>query len=1041
RPAAGQVVEFNRILDNEVGIQPEGAATISHNLLSGNSTGVLIGGASQVSLVNNTIVTPSGTGIRLQQSASNVSLRNNILSTTSGTGLYVATDSQQGFTSDYNNHHTSGAATLIWWQKPFADLFDWQVEADLDRHSIGTTAPAPNRDAPGFMDAAAGNYRLQTTSTSVDAGDPTDLYAAEPAVNGNRIDLGAYGNTTEATQSAARALRLEYPEYYADWPAAEGRPILWSSYDSSTADKKMAGSVKIELFQQGGGLVTQIAMVPAADGSYGWSPEMSGIAGSLTNRYSIRISSVENPALVDESRENFSVPPSGTGFYVNDGSPTGDEWTTVVGNNRNTGKSVGDPKANLLPLLRSYDLGPGDTVRIDTGNYIHVRNVVLSGNPLLGNDEGLTITGPTNAAKVARIDRANPYAGSTNIELNDADFVTLRNLTLTGAGMGLWVREDSSNFQGNRLAASGNTTDGIRIDSPIGSLSDSTAFDNGGAGIALNNPGPAQVEANRVSGNRYGIIVSNSPAGDPTVIGNTDLSLARGNLVWGNSESGIVASGNALVVGNTVWGHSSSSGTGIVLGLYAAEARHNVVYDNTLGISGAGRIQGNRVYHNSSVGIRAYHWTSVLENVVYGNTVGIEAPSSYPRFHGELLNNLVYANSVVGIHIESGAGARVINNTVFQPHGNALLIDGNSLNTSLFNNTLWVDSGFNIIVSGDSQVGFQSDFNLLHTTGTGQVAFWQGLPKSTLNAWYNTVFQDENSLAQDPRFVNPAGPDGILGYRVSPAGDFGADDDFHEQSDFGSFHGGSLAPLRNLATDLPVFATGTWTVDALRSPAIDRGRGSDSYANEPTNNGRFRNLGAFGNTPQASKSPAEYVLVTRPDGGEVWPAQQTFPIRWRSHDTNGTVDIELWRQDGVSPVTVIAADTPNDGEYLWTIPQTIPEGLDYLVRIVRRDNPAIQDRSGSIFEITPPVTVYYVNDGSTLGDESTTAAGDNANTGLAPNAPKASVAAILAAYDLGPGDIIRVDVGTYNLSGNLVIETQDSGVRIEGPAVGAAVLD
>ncbi|MFN7806828.1 MAG: right-handed parallel beta-helix repeat-containing protein, partial [Planctomycetaceae bacterium] len=135
RPAAGQSVAFNRILDNQVGIEPLGSATIRNNLLAANTTGILIGGVSHVTVVNNTIVTPSGTGVRLQQSASNVSLRNNILSTTSGTGLYVATDSQQGFTSDYNNHHTSGAAPLIWWQKPFTDLFDWQVEGDLDRHS------------------------------------------------------------------------------------------------------------------------------------------------------------------------------------------------------------------------------------------------------------------------------------------------------------------------------------------------------------------------------------------------------------------------------------------------------------------------------------------------------------------------------------------------------------------------------------------------------------------------------------------------------------------------------------------------------------------------------------------------------------------------------------------------------------------------------------------------------------------------------------------------------------------------------------------
>ncbi|MFM8327181.1 MAG: right-handed parallel beta-helix repeat-containing protein, partial [Pirellulaceae bacterium] len=151
--------------------------------------------------------------------------------------------------------------------------------------------------------------------------------------------------------------------------------------------------------------------------------------------------------------------------------------------------------------------------------------------------------------KVARLDRANPSTGSTNIELNDADFVTLRNLTLTGAGMGLWVREDSTNFSGNRLVSSGNTTDGIRIDSPIGSLSDSVVFANGGTGIALSNPGPSQIEANRIYGNRVGITVYNSTGGNPAVVGNPDLAAARGNLVYSNNDAGIRVDGNVLVAG------------------------------------------------------------------------------------------------------------------------------------------------------------------------------------------------------------------------------------------------------------------------------------------------------------------------------------------------------------------------------------------------------------------------------------------------------------------------------------------------------------
>ncbi|MFM8219153.1 MAG: hypothetical protein ACKOJF_09515, partial [Planctomycetaceae bacterium] len=230
-------------------------------------------------------------------------------------------------------------------------------EADFDRHSLGYTVVDPTRDDPRFVNPAAGDFRLLPTSTSLDAGDPGDAFAAEPGPNGQRINLGAYGNTPLATPSAARALRLEYPEFYADWPAAEGRSILWRTYDSGTADRRLTGLVSLDLYTSTGSLVAHIATVPASDESYGWSPEASGLTGSLTSRYRIQISSVSDPSLADSSREAFAVPPDGAFYYVNDSSTVGDEWTTVAGNNRATGKSAGDPKANLLPVLRAYDLG------------------------------------------------------------------------------------------------------------------------------------------------------------------------------------------------------------------------------------------------------------------------------------------------------------------------------------------------------------------------------------------------------------------------------------------------------------------------------------------------------------------------------------------------------------------------------------------------------------------------------------------------------------------------------------------------------------
>ena len=279
--------------------------------------------------------------------------------------------------------------------------------------------------------------------------------------------------------------------------------------------------------------------------------------------------------------------------------------------------------------------------------------------------------------------------------------------------------------------------------------------------------------------------------------------------------------------------------------------------------------------------------------------------------------------------------------------------------------------------------------------------------------------------------MNPAGADGVLGY-TDPLHD-GSDDDFHEQSLVGSFHGGSLAPILNATTGLPAFPKAVLTADTAQSPAIDRGAASDAFSSEPAPNGGFINLGTYGNTAQASESLAQYVQVLRPSGGQVWPKGATFTILWRSQDTAGQVKIELLQQGNPTPILTIAASVPNSGSYSWTIPSGLTPAGNYLVRVTRKDAIGASGTSGSPISIVPPVNIYYVNDGTVnpSGDW-TTAPGNDANDGLSPATPKASISAILVTYTPGYGDIIRVDAGTYNLSSNIAIPLADSGVTIIG---------
>jgi len=98
-----------------------------------------------------------------------------------------------------------------------------------------------------------------------------------------------------------------------------------------------------------------------------------------------------------------------------------------------------------------------------------------------------------------------------------------------------------------------------------------------------------------------------------------------------------------------------------------------------------------------------------------------------------------------------------------------------------------------------------------------------------------------------------------------------------------------------------------------------------------------------------------------------------------------------------TPVLSIAAGTSNTGEFLWTIPESIVAGQNYLIRISRNDGSNITGVSDAPFTISPPVSTYYVNDANRTDrrlDEKVLAT--TPNDGLTPATPKASIQALIA---------------------------------------------
>ena len=126
-------------------------------------------------------------------------------------------------------------------------------------------------------------------------------------------------------------------------------------------------------------------------------------------------------------------------------------------------------------------------------------------------------------------------------------------------------------------------------------------------------------------------------------------------------------------------------------------------------------------------------------------------------------------------------------------------------------------------------------------------------------------------------------------------------------------------------------------------------------------------------------------------------------------------------------------DAYGRGSYLWTIPGGATAGNQYLFRVTANSGSHPQDISDGNFLIAPSGSNYYVNDNSPVGDQYTTAVGNDANSGKRPDQPMASLAALSRAYSFQAGDTIYVDTGSYQSLRNIRLGPQASGVRIQGP--------
>ena len=341
--------------------------------------------------------------------------------------------------------------------------------------------------------------------------------------------------------------------------------------------------------------------------------------------------------------------------------------------------------------------------------------------------ETLTLLSPTTTSYGVEVNQAsNPLITNDSVTLNPGG----------GSNYGVYFTQVASGTVTNDIF------NGANAYSPI------PLYVNSSTNLLVNN-------VTTSASTYYGIDVS----GTSGLIENSTINAS--NSTFGLQISG-PNGGMIIAEGNTVFGEiaGNSGGGALNVGSYA-EALNNTVYNSNIGItvSGTGSLaEGNVVYNDTigaGVGIEVEGSGTAQGNTIYGSTYGIidDGPTTLVE------NNTLYGNTT-GIQVGQYTNSTnhvIVNNTIVQSSGVALnLYSGSASYTTFYDNILSLSNAVGIVAPQVAQVGFVSDYNLYNVQAGATVATWSGQSIATLTGFKTEVAQDENSIAADPQFVNPA---------------------------------------------------------------------------------------------------------------------------------------------------------------------------------------------------------------------------------------------------------------------------------------------
>ncbi|MEM7391299.1 MAG: right-handed parallel beta-helix repeat-containing protein, partial [Verrucomicrobiota bacterium] len=361
------------------------------------------------------------------------------------------------------------------------------------------------------------------------------------------------------------------------------------------------------------------------------------------------------------------------------------------------------------------------------------------------------------------------------------------------------------------------------------------------------------------------------------------------------------------------------------------------------------------------------------------------------------MNNESGFNSADGILVNGSTDDMTWRNGLLWKNNIGLNMGASSQSDVLFENTIIVSSGSTARAYFFSQGRLNADFNNI-VLQDGAFAGERGSTiYESVSRWRRDFGQDARTLTHDPLFAAASARD------------------FHLQSEGGRWSGGAFVN------------------DAVTSPLIDAGSTNSPFANETAPNGSRANIGLYGNSAEASRSPtveADSVItaITLNDGGRVEGTNATITWAASGPVVGHTVMIEYSADGGVTWSQLVSGVAAGDGEYTWdtTLSECSPFGR---WRITSESNGTLSDETDLLFAVRNCPLSFYVDDAANADDVYTPFnIGSDANIGSMTR-PKATVANVLSTYDVEPGDTIFVDTGLY--LGGFNVSLFDAGTAVD----------